>query len=307
MADEGGKVTAAQSEWKDRPERGSAPAVRFMVWLSLTLGRRVSRLILHPIAAYFLLFAPAARRASRDYLRRALGRAPGVRDSYRHMLCFASVIHDRVYWLCGPKHPFQITVSGQQVLDKLIGSRRGGVFLGAHCGSFEALRVFGDQCKLNAKMLMYADNARHLMGALAAIDPKMHERILAMGQPESILRVRDHLAAGGCVGILSDRMLASGKSRALPFLGDAALFATGPLQLAAALRAPVMFMAGVYLGGNRYHLSFENIVDFAETPATPQPIAQALERYVSLLERLCLQAPYNWFNFYDFWKSAKEG
>jgi predicted LPLAT superfamily acyltransferase len=24
-------------------------------------------------------------------------------------------------------------------------------------------------------------------------------------------------------------------------------------------------------------------------------------RYVAILEALCREAPYNWFNFYDFW------
>jgi len=296
-------MNAAQPHWKDRPERGFAPVVRFMAWLSLTLGRRASRLILHPIAAYFLLFAPAARRASRAYLRRVLDRPPGVRDLYRHVLCFASVIHDRVYWLRNPRPPFQFTVGGDRELTELTATGRGIVFLGAHYGSFEALRAFGDMRKLDLKMLMYPDNARRLMAVLTAIAPKMQQQILTLGQPESILRVRDHVAAGGSVGILADRALADGKSRALPFLGDAALFPTAPLQLAAMLRAPVVFMAGIYLGGNRYHLSFETIADFAQ-PAEPQPTAQALARYTALLERLCRQAPYNWFNFYDFWKTA---
>ena len=26
-----------------------------------------------------------------------------------------------------------------------------------------------------------------------------------------------------------------------------------------------------------------------------------MQRYVATLERLCREAPYNWFNFYDFW------
>jgi predicted LPLAT superfamily acyltransferase len=294
-------MSAAQAGWKNRPERSFAPVVRFMVWLSLTLGRRASRLVLYLIALYFLLFAPAARRASKDYLRRALGRKPAVRDGWRHVLSFASVVHDRVYWLRGQEHLFEVTVSGEPALRALAESGRGIVFLGAHCGSFEALRALGERHALDLKMLMYPDNARHVTAALAAIDPQMARKIITLGQPDSILRVRDHLAAGGAVGILGDRALADDKSRALPFLGSAALFPTSPLRLAAMLRAPVVFMAGAYLGGNRYHLSFEPVADFAGSAAGQE---QALERYAVLLEELCLQAPYNWFNFYDFWKTA---
>jgi len=294
-------MSTPQADWKNRPERGFAFITRFMVWLSLTLGRRVSRLVLYPIVLYFVLFAPTARRASKDYLRRALGREATVRDGWRHVLGFASVIHDRVYWLRGQTQLFAVTMSGDAALRALAESGRGVVFLGAHYGSFEALRALGERHALDLKMLMYPDNARYVTAALAAVDPGMPDKIITLGQPESILRVRDHLAAGGAVGILGDRALADDKSRALPFLGGAALFPTGPLRLAAMLRAPVVFMAGAYLGGNRYHLGFEPVADFAESAAGQE---QALERYAALLEQVCLRAPYNWFNFYDFWKSA---
>ena len=33
-------------------------------------------------------------------------------------------------------------------------------------------------------------------------------------------------------------------------------------------------------------------------------IRAGLERYVATLEALCREAPYNWFNFYDFWSHA---
>ena len=30
-------------------------------------------------------------------------------------------------------------------------------------------------------------------------------------------------------------------------------------------------------------------------------VHEALQCYVSLLETLCRESPYNWFNFFDFW------
>jgi len=57
-------LEADQPEWLERPERGSVLAMRFLVWLMLTLGRPLARALLHPICAYFVLFSPRARRAS---------------------------------------------------------------------------------------------------------------------------------------------------------------------------------------------------------------------------------------------------
>jgi len=61
------------AEWISNRERGSSALLRLMAFLSLRLGRSASRVPLYGIALYFFLFAPAARRQSRRYLRRALG------------------------------------------------------------------------------------------------------------------------------------------------------------------------------------------------------------------------------------------
>ena len=56
---------SAQPEWMRRQERSNLAILRLMVWISLTFGRGIGRVVLHAIAAYFVLFAPAARRAHR--------------------------------------------------------------------------------------------------------------------------------------------------------------------------------------------------------------------------------------------------
>ena len=293
----------ASAEWATRPERSSMAVLRFMVWLSLFLGRRLSRVVLYPIAAYFVVFAPKAKRASKAYLSRALGRTARLPDGFRHVLTFASVVHDRVYWLRGRHDLFEIEVIGESHLATLRQQGRGMVFAGGHFGSFEALRVVGERHGIDTRMLMFPDNARKVTAALTSINPALANSVIALGRPDSVLRVRDHLQNGGSVGILADRMLGEDKSRAIPFLGEPAPFPVGPWRLAAMLGAPVVFMAGCYLGGNRYQLVFEPIIDFAQVPAEKRASAmqEAQDRFVELLELRCRQAPWNWFNFYDFW------
>ena len=293
----------ASAEWATRPERSSMAVLRFMVWLSLFLGRRLSRVVLYPIAAYFVVFAPKAKRASKAYLSRALGRTARLPDGFRHVLTFASVVHDRVYWLRGRHDLFEIEVIGESHLATLRQQGRGMVFAGGHFGSFEALRVVGERHGIDTRMLMFPDNARKVTAALTSINPALANSVIALGRPDSVLSVRDHLQNGGSVGILADRMLGEDKSRDIPFLGEPAPFPVGPWRLAAMLGAPVVFMAGCYLGGNRYQLVFEPIIDFAQVPAEKRASAmqEAQDRFVELLEARCRQAPWNWFNFYDFW------
>ena len=90
----------------------------------------------------------------------------------------------------------------------------------------------------------------------------------------------------------------------LPFLGQPAGFALGPFQLAAMLKRPVVLMVGIYQGGRRYDVHFERIADFSDVPVQDRPglVRWAAGRFADRLEHHALSSPYNWFNFYDFWK-----
>ena len=89
----------AGADWLRQQEKSNLAILKLMVWISLTFGRRIGRVVLYGIAAYYVLFAARARRASRAYLQRALGRWAEWSDGFRHVLAFASTIHDRIYLL----------------------------------------------------------------------------------------------------------------------------------------------------------------------------------------------------------------
>lgn len=279
--------------------------LRIMTWISLRLGRSAGRVVLHLIAAYFLLFAPASRRASKAYLRRALGRRVKWSDLYRHFFCFAATIHDRIYLINQRFDLFDIEVRGETALHAPTTGEDGLFLIGAHMGSFEVIRAMGRQIPdLRVSMVMHEDNALKINAMLTAINPKASTDIISLGRIDSMLRVREKLNEGAVVGILADRSL--GEDTMLPnnLLGSVAYLPTGPFRMAALLRRRVVFMVGLYLGGNRYQINFEPLADFSNTPTDQRvaAVAAAVERYTALLDQYSRQAPYNWFNFFDFWQ-----
>jgi len=156
---------------------------------------------------------------------------------------------------------------------------------------------------------MYEDNARLINDTLAAIAPNAELHTIRLGRLDAMLALRRWLDDGGLAGMLADRTLPGNnpqrsKTVVLPFLGAPASFADGPFRLAALLRRKLVFMAGLYRGGNRYDLRFAELADFSAAGTAAERdalIGTALGRYVATLEALCREAPYNWFNFYDFW------
>ena len=293
------------AEWIGNRERGSTALLRFMAFLSLRLGRTVSRSALYGIALYFFLFAPRARRQSRRYLRRALGRNPHARDRFRHVLNFATTIHDRVYLINEQFDTFDITIEGESLMRAQVDLGRGAFLMGAHMGSFEVIGSIGRrQPGLQVSMAMYEDNARKINAILAAINPNAKPDIISLGHIDAMLRIAERLDGGAFVGMLGDRTLGEEAVHEVAILGEPAYLPTGPMRAAAILRRSVIFMVGLYRGGNHYHVVFEPIADFsAVTPQTRDAaVRAAIERYAALLDQYCRCDPYNWFNFFDFWR-----
>jgi predicted LPLAT superfamily acyltransferase len=280
-----------------------------MTFCSLRLGRTLSRSALYGITLYFFLFAPDARRHSRRYLRIALGRSPTLRDGFRHILNFASTIHDRVYLINGQYDNFDITVEGESLMRAQLHSGRGAFLMGAHMGSFELMRSVGRrEPGLQVSMAMYEHNARKLNAILGSINPAARPDIISLGQIDAMLQLAERLDRGGFVGILGDRTLGDEPVQAVRILGERAYLPTGPMRAAAILRRPVIFMLGLYRGGNRYHVVFARVADFSTTPAAEREAAvrAAVERYAALLDEYCRSDPYNWFNFFDFWRERPD-
>jgi predicted LPLAT superfamily acyltransferase len=172
-----------ESEWMRQQERSNLAILKLMVWISLTFGRAVGRLVLYGIAGYYVLFSPHARRCSRDYLHRALGRWAEWTDGFRHVFAFASTIHDRIYLLNDRFDLFDIEVIGAEAVNEAARKHPGALLIGAHLGSFEVLRAVGRGREgLQVAMLMYEDNARKINATLEAINPAASQDINPLGR-----------------------------------------------------------------------------------------------------------------------------
>ena len=292
--------------WLQQRERGNIFGLRLAVLIAFFLGRKVARVLLYPVCLYFLLFSVKSRRASRDYLSRVLERAPRFSDRFRHYLTFATVALDRFFLLNKRYELYDIEVHGAEILQQTLDAGQGCLLLGAHLGSFEILRAAGAAHELEIAMVMYEDNAKNVHTVAKHVDPDAPNRVIELGRLDSMFKVYERLQQDAWVGMLADRILPGGEQMPATFLGEMASFPTAPYRIALMLRRPVLFMTGLYRGGNRYELHFEKLFDARTVGRTVRVAAasQALHRYAQRLEHFCRIAPYNWFNFYDFWHAG---
>jgi predicted LPLAT superfamily acyltransferase len=287
--------------WWERNERGTTFALSLIVWIVRYLGRSIGYLVLYPICLYYLLFSPSSVRASRRFLHKVWGRPAVWGDVFKHHYVFAATLLDRVHLLAGLHNHFSVSVHGYEHLRQLTETGRGCIVLGGHLGSFEAMRALAWSRDIPVKALMFEHNARGFQRLDARLNADFAEQVIEIGRPDTLLKAREALEAGTCVGILGDRAIGSRRSEPTEFLGEPARFPVGPYRLAKLLNAPIVLFFGLYTGPGRYDIYFERFV--AGRHGEPRQDAEraCIAAYAGRLEHYARLAPFNWFNFYDFW------
>lgn len=288
-------------------ERGSAFAMILLAWISRALGRPVGRLLLYPICVYFMIFSPRGRRASRGYLNRVLERRATLRDIFRHHYVFASTLLDRAFLLSGNCDHFAVANVGGESFRPFAEVRRGCLLLGSHLGSFDLARVFGSTAyHATINIMMYEENAKKFNSVMKNLGGGEQMRVIPIGGVDALLIAKERLEQGEMLAILGDRVCGNEKMVMVPFFGEKVPFPAGPFLIAKALKLPVLLFFGLYRGGNQYESHVELLTE--EVTIDPRNAQVDLEKWVGLyasrLEHYCRLAPYNWFNFFDFWEHS---
>lgn len=292
--------------WTERSERSNRFMFHAIAWVARRLGRGAARALLHLGVAYFMIAAPAARRASQAYLRRVLERRPRWSDSYRHIYTFATVFLDRMYMVGGAESPLSIAHHGVQSFRDCIDRGQGALIMVSHLGSFEALRALsGQRDDLTVRILMNWATGAKMNAVLQKLDPGFADRVIdtSTSDFDRVLKVKAALDRGEMVGIMADRHHAGERTCNCDFLGDSAPFPLSPWLLAGMLGVPVFLAFGLYRGDGHYDLYCEQF-----SPGLSLPRGERMQRagdwaqaYADRLAEHVRQAPYNWFNFYQFW------
>jgi predicted LPLAT superfamily acyltransferase len=260
-------------------------------------------LLLYPITAYFLLSARTARRVSYDYLQHARGRPAHWWNVFHHFHFFAATILDRIYLLRGEFDRFDVTLHGTEILHPQTENGGGCILLGSHLGSFEVLRTLGVTRNFHLKVLMDIEHNENITRFLDALNPEIAHTVIVPDRSDTLLRVKESLDAGFLIGTLGDRVTKNDKTVPCRFFGAAATFPAGPFIIAAVMHCPIVLFFGLYRGGNRYEIHFEQFADkvLLDRARRADELQQWVQRYADRLEHYTRLAPFNWFNFYPFW------
>ncbi len=300
--------------WIRAKERGNTLGIAIVVAVLKLFGYKTALFMLYFIVFYFYLTGKKSRGFSLQYLNNLNDFNPDAHskpvffDGYRHFLAFAVNALDRMWLWNKNGDGFTFDIDGHELILEHLKDGRGCLFMGAHAGNFDALRVLSKKLDVTVNVIGYAHNARKFEDMQKRINP--HSRVnfidVKEGDPAWIIQLQEMINRGEIVAMMGDRFVPGSRSRVceISFLGKNAPFPENPWIVAGLLDCPVFFVTGLRKKDMRYsciaRLIDNKIVLHRKTRS--QDIKKYAQKYAILLESICKDYPYQWFNFYDFWK-----
>lgn len=302
--------------WSRITERGTALGM----WLSVlgyrVLGRRGMAVVLFPAVLYFMAFNGTARRASQDYFRRLSQFTdsvpkPGLLTVFRHFWQFVRANIHRVAGWSGERLECQLRFPEAEAFDALVESRQGALLIGAHLGNLEAARAITarwPEARINA--LVYTANARKYNRVMRGLDKRFGVRLIVVEDigADTAMMLKSRIDDGELVVIVGDRTPATPDSPRVrvPFLGNPAPFPAGPWILAHALGCPVYHFFFMEEPDGGFRAFLEPVAERVQLPrqGREERIRELAGGFARRLETLVCQYPYQWYNFYDFWRDS---
>ncbi|MBS1685490.1 MAG: lipid A biosynthesis acyltransferase [Bacteroidetes bacterium] len=288
------------AQWEGK-SKGTPLGYRIFVGILRYLGLWPAYVLLTFVVLYYFLFSWSSTRHIYSFFRRRMhfGIAKSVGMVYWNYFMLGQSLIDKVAILSGLSARFTSHSNGAENIERMAAARRGAIMLGAHLGNWEIAGHFIARYDTVINVLMYDGEHEHIKALMESVIGGKKFNVIPIREDLShVYLMSEALARGETICMHADRYVQGARAQAVEFMGEPALFPTGPFQLVKALKAPFTYVYGVKTGPTHYEFYArppKEVSDFANLDAM-------MKDYVTDLEGMVNKAPSQWFNYYNFWK-----
>ena len=292
-----------QKSWNGKTG-GTHRMQRALVWMIDHWGLGFVYGLMHLWLIWYVLVRPVERNGAYYYhRRRGRTRLQAALDVYKSFYHFGKVILDRFAVYSG--YQFDIVVEHKERYYDKMTQPEGFVLMFSHIGNSE----------MGAYSMATPDKRMHVLafGGETPVVMEQRKKVLAKNNigmievhPDDmshIFEINEVLGRGEVLAVAGDRCWGD-KTIECTVLGDKAPLPAGVFQLCAALHCPIVLPFVFKEPGNRYHIYTEELRVNTALPRRQQA-ADLAQQFADLLSQFAKQYPYEWFNFFDFWKDEK--
>ncbi len=313
-----------EKHWTKRQEviKTNKP-LKFLLLLLKYMPGVVVRSFTYPVGFFYWIFAPDARKYSKEYQRRLrefTGRnIPKRISSYCQIRSFALCIVEKLEGWLGKIKFNKIQYHNDDITSilELLKEGKGAILITSHLGNMELLRSLSDYNyqlvgrNVPVYVMMNMDQNSNFSETINSINPKASFNIVSSNNvgPDTIVTLIEAIENGALVVIAGDRTSPNTEEKNLKinFLGKTASFPYGVFLIPALIKAPVFFMFGLRSKQSIFNPKQNVYIEKCHTdfncPRSEREdrIIHCCGEYVARLEKYCILYPYQWYNFFDFW------
>ncbi|MCD8211939.1 MAG: hypothetical protein LUC17_02810 [Oscillospiraceae bacterium] len=304
----------APRSWREVKENGvGSLRVAVFVWCLRIFGRRVSRMVVLLVFVFAYPFLTTPRKISADFLARVSAQTHKKYSTFGHLLSFAYALLDKVAGWIGKIRLKDLeikTPDDWQAIGRSLSAGKGVFLISSHLGNVELLRAaflsLPPESRVEATVIMSLAMTANFNKVLYGINPMAGTHIVSIDtmSPGVAMQIEERIKNGELIAMAGDRAaIGIGNNTAIPFMGEPAMFPDGAFRLASALECPVYALFILESAEKRGRIDLYVFpLKVAEGTSTRAAAKVRQQEFVALLERLTLENPYQWFNFFDLWQ-----
>lgn len=296
------------SETWDGKTKGGLTGYKIFVFLIRKFGLNAAYFLLFFVVFWFVIFSRQASK-SQYYLfrkRLKLGILRSFFNIYKNSFVFGQILIDKVAIMSGMQNKFTTEHTNADVISNMVNQKTGGILVNAHIGSWQIAGQLLERYEGVIYILMLDAEHEKIRDFLHTTEGENKIEIIPLKEDGShMLKINEVLKNKGIVVMHGDRFTEGADTVEHIFLGEKAKFPTGPFHLAAKYDVPISFATAFREKKKHYHFYAVKPIRVSypgNIKKRKEEIFNKSEIYVRELETVLKKYPYQWFNFYNFWK-----
>jgi predicted LPLAT superfamily acyltransferase len=296
------------SSWEGKT-RGGVLGYKIFVWTLKHLGLRFAYFLLSFVVIYFVAASGKAFPAIFNFYHKILkyNRLKAFFSIYLNYFMFGQILLDKVAMLAGFQQKFTFDFEGEEYLRQM---QDGGLLVSAHLGNWEIAGQLLNRLDKRINIILFDAEHQQIKGYLSDVMKSRNVNFIVIRDDFShLIEIKQALANKEIIAMHGDRYIEGNKTVMLDFLGKPAAFPIGPVNMAAKFKVPVSFVFAVKETSSHYHFyatPLHKVVFTTNLKQREVNFREALGIYTGKLEEIVGKYPYQWFNYYDFWKLQEE-
>ena len=287
-------------QWDGR-SKGTVLGYKIFVNVMKKLGIKAAYTVLIFVAFYYFVTAYSSNKSIYYYFKNRLNFSTikALLGVYKSYFTFGQTLIDKTAINAGLRLKYTYEFDGIVLLKDLLAQKQGGILISAHVGNFEVAEHFFADIDFDCQINLVTTDMEHsvIKAYLESVSMKPSVKFILIKEDLShIFDINNALNRNELICFTGDRYFEGNKTMSEGLLGKEADFPAGPFSIASRLKVPVAFVYVMKEDNLHYHL-YARQANFKHRDAKA-----LLKEFCNNLEIIVHKYPYQWFNYFDFWK-----